>query len=162
MDKNKIENQILDLQKISLKELDGGQYKDNQPPSIRQALDQLHKSHGYFFIVPEYNGSYPGVLKYFIDHWEYPKTFEAVPVAFVGLGGKFGGVRPVEHLQQALGYRNAYVFPERVFLFNVWDVLKDGEIKDPHSQAMLEKQVLDFSRFVGALEQAGLHALRRE
>jgi NAD(P)H-dependent FMN reductase len=23
------------------------------------------------FVVPEYNGSMPGILKYFIDHWKF-------------------------------------------------------------------------------------------
>jgi len=162
MDKHHIAAQILDLQTVSLKELDGSQYKDNKPPGIKAALDLLHKSRGYLIVCPEYNGSYPGVLKYFIDHWEYPRTFENVPVAFVGLGGRFGGLRPVEHLQQVMGFRNAFVYPERVFLFNVWDTIKDGKILDNPALALLEKQALDFGRFVTALEQAKLHAQHRQ
>jgi NAD(P)H-dependent FMN reductase len=161
MDKYKIENQILDLGKLSFAGVDGSQYKENKPPAIQAAVDMLHKSRGYLIVVPEYNGSYPGILKYFIDHWEYPRTFEGVPVAFIGLGGKFGGLRPVEHLQQVMGFRNAFVYPERVFIFNVWDSMRDGQLKDPQALALIEKQALDFGRFVTALEQAKLHAHHR-
>lgn len=160
-DQNKVDAQILDLQKIPFSKMDGTQFSSNRPPELQKCLDQLHESRGYFFVVPEYNGSMPGALKYFIDHWEYPRTFEHKPAAFVGLGGRFGGLRPVEHLQQVMGYRNSFVFPDRVFLFNVWDTMKDGKILDPLCNDLIRKQTLDFSRFVAALEQAKLHAQHR-
>lgn len=157
LDQNGVANQLVDLQKLSFKELDGTQYSKNKPQSINDAVESLHRSQGYLIVAPEYNGSMPGILKYFIDHWEYPKTFEYMPVAFVGLGGRFGGIRPIEHLQQVMGYRNSFIFPERVFLFNAWDAVKDGKITDPLTLKLLENQALDFSRFIDALIQAKLH-----
>lgn len=161
LDQNGIKNQLIDLNKVSFKELDGSQYSKNKPQSINEATEKLLQSQGYLIIAPEYNGSIPGVLKYFIDHWEYPKTFEYIPVAFIGLGGRFGGVRPVEHLQQVFAYRNGFIFPERVFIFNAWDVVKDGKVNDPVTEKLLEKQALDFSRFIDALLKAQLHAQTR-
>jgi chromate reductase, NAD(P)H dehydrogenase (quinone) len=161
LDKHGIAGQIIDLQKISFKELDGNQYKINKPVELSDAIEKLHKSQGYIVIAPEYNGSLPGILKYFIDHWEYPKTFEYMPVAFVGLGGRFGGVRPIEHLQQIFSYRNGFLFPERVFLFNVWELMKSGTIEDELTLKLLENQALDFSRFINALIQAKLHGQSR-
>ena len=45
-------------------------------------------------------------------------------MALIGIGGRYGGMRPVDHLSQIFAYRNAYVYPQRVFLFNIWDQLK--------------------------------------
>lgn len=160
--KHGIAAQILDLQTLPYKDLDGSQYSDNKPPEILKALEMLHNSSGYYFVCPEYNGSMPGALKYFIDYWEYPKTFEYIPVAFLGLGGRFGGLRPIEHLQQVMNYRNAFVFPERVFLFNVWNTLKDGSLHDEATLKLIEKQTLDFGRFISALEKANLHGKHRK
>lgn len=160
--KHNVPAQILDLQSVALKEIDGTQYSENKPLGLTQAIDMLHESSAYYFVVPEYNGSMPGVLKYFIDHWDYPRTFEHIPVAFLGLGGRFGGLRPVEHLQQVMNYRNAFVFPERIFLFNIWSILKDGKLNDPSALQLLEKQTLDFSRFISALETANLHGKHRK
>lgn len=154
--------QILDLKSIPFEQMTGAQYSENKPPGVVKAIEMLHASRAYYFVAPEYNGSMPGALKYFIDHWEYPRTFEYIPVAFLGLGGRFGGVRPVEHLQQVMNYRNAYVFPERVFLFNVWNILKDGKLLDEPSLKLLEKQTLDFGRFISALETANLHGKHRK
>lgn len=161
-EKHKVEAQILDLKTISFNGLDGNQYSANKPPDLQNAIDMLHKSSAYYFVCPEYNGSMPGALKYFIDHWEYPRTFEYIPVAFLGLGGRFGGLRPIEHLQQVMNYRNSFVFPDRVFLFNIWSILKDGKLTEESSCQLLEKQTLDFGRFVLALEQAGLHGKHRK
>ena len=109
-------------------------------------------------VVPEYNGGVPGVLKHFMDYWSYPVSFEYRPVSYIGLGGRWGGLRPVEHLQQIFGYRNAYSFPERVFLSQVWDLLKDGEILDRGVNDLLSTQVDHFAKFVRALQGAGLDA----
>lgn len=160
--KHNISSQIIDLSKISYKELDGTRYSENKPKTITDALEKLHNSRGYYFVCPEYNGSMPGALKYFIDHWDYPKTFESIPVAFLGLGGRFGGLRPVEHLQQVMSYRNAFIFPERIFMFNVWDILKDGKIHDDNIVSLMDKQTLDFGRFISALETAKLHGKHRQ
>jgi chromate reductase, NAD(P)H dehydrogenase (quinone) len=110
------------------------------------------------FVVPEYNGSFPGVLKMFIDYWKYPETFEFRPVAFVGLGTRWGGLRPVEHLQQVFGYRNAFVFPHRVFVSNVHSALKDGKFIDPMINDLLKTQARDFVKFIHALKHQGLDA----
>lgn len=57
------------------------------------------------------------MLKYFIDMLPFPESFEHRPVCFVGLAvGMWGALRPVEHLQAIFGYRNAYVFPDPVFM----------------------------------------------
>jgi chromate reductase, NAD(P)H dehydrogenase (quinone) len=160
--KHKIESQIIDLSQLSFKEMDGGQYSEKKPAKMTEILQALHDSRGYYFVCPEYNGSMPGALKYFIDHWEYPRTFEHVPVAFLGLGGRFGGLRPIEHLQQVMNYRNAFVFPERIFLFNVWNSLKDGVLDDASTLKLLDKQTLDFGRFISALESANLHGKHRK
>ena len=109
-------------------------------------------------VSPEYNGSMPGVLKYFIDHLKFPESFEFRPICFIGIGALFGGLRPVEHLQQIFGYRNSYIYPLRVFMMNVWTKLKDNEITDPVTQDLLVTQAKGFQAFTKALVAAKIHA----
>lgn len=86
-------------------------------PSVKALVARFLASDGAVFIVPEYNGSYPGVLKLFIDMLPYPQGFEHRPCAFIGLAaGQFHGLRAVEHLQGVTGYRHAHNFPIRVFI----------------------------------------------
>lgn len=152
--------EIIDLAALPLSEFNSHHYgsKEALPSALQSAIDKVNTAEGLIMIVPEYNGSMPGALKYFIDFWKYPDSFEFRPVCFVGLGGLFGGLRPVEHLQQVFGYRNAYIFPQRLFLQNVWNLLKEGELKDPTILKLLQDQVVGFKKFVLALESQGLDA----
>jgi NAD(P)H-dependent FMN reductase len=150
--------EILDLSQLPLNELNGTHYGATPPPAIADWIAKLNHAEAVVVVVPEYNGSMPGILKYFIDFWKYPDTFEYRPIAMIGLGGNFGGLRPVEHLQQVFNYRNAFVFPERVFITNVWNNLKDGKILDANVTTLLERQARNFTRFVKALHAEQLDA----
>jgi NAD(P)H-dependent FMN reductase len=116
-------------------------------PFAKAVLD----AHGLVVVTPEYNGSFPGVLKVFIDHLKFPESFESKPVCFVGLAaGIWGALRSVEQLQQIFGYRNAHIFPSRVFMPGIGGLLDDaGALKDPELQGRLRRQAEGFAGFVG-------------
>ncbi len=151
--------EILDLVDLPFEELTGKHYGGKGlHQTWTEAVAKVTASDGLIFVVPEYNGSLPGALKYFIDHWIFPDSFEARPVCFVGLGGLFGGLRPIEHLQQVMAYRNSYQFPLRVFLMNIFKTLQDGDITEPVSKQLLKDQVIGFQKFVKALESQEIDA----
>ncbi len=157
----KAEVDLLDLAHLDLKDLADGEYYKGPQGTYLKAVDRMQKARGVLFVVPEYNGSYPGALKLFIDYWRYPQTFENRPIAFVGLGSRWGGLRPVEHLQQVFGYRNGYIFPQRVFLTHIKDTFKDGKVTDPLVHDLLKIQARDFLKFIAGLESQGLDANSR-
>jgi chromate reductase, NAD(P)H dehydrogenase (quinone) len=146
-----VDTTLIELEKLPVHQLTGDMYgkKELFPKEISAVIESLNHSNGLYIVCPEYNGSMPGILKYFLDFWEYPKTFENRPVAFVGLGGRFGGLRPVEHLQQIFGYRNAYIFPERIFITNVWNGLSPNGLLDETLDKLWMNQIQRFSKFVG-------------
>lgn len=150
--------EIIDLANLPLHTFGPETYGKDAPPGLKEAIDKVNKADGVIFVVPEYNGSLPGALKLFIDHWKYPESFEYRPVCFIGLGGMFGGLRPIEHLQQIMGYRNAFQYPDRVFLSQVFTQLKNGEIQDPIVMGLLKKQTQGFIKFCKALESQDLDA----
>lgn len=150
--------QIVDLCEIPMDALHAADYGKSVPPQISEIINSLNQSEGLYFVIPEYNGSFPGVLKYFIDYFSYPETFEFRPVAFTGLGWRFGGLRPVEHLQQVFNYRNAFIYPERLFIQNAPNVVQNTTIGDAKLMEVLKRQVLGFSKFIDALKSQGLDA----
>jgi len=123
----------------------------NSHTAQRDATDP--SSSGLVVVTPEYNGSLPGVLKYFIDMLKFPESFERRPVCFVGLAaGMWGALRPVEQLQAIFGYRNAYLYPERVFMPKINDLLDaNGRLKDPELVERLRAQQKGFIEFVKQL-----------
>lgn len=149
---NNISAEILDLKILGLGKLHGLSYDQKLIPSgLKEVIAKIVKAKALHIVCPEYNGSYPGILKLFIDYWEYPASFEKKPVAFVGLGGRFSGLRPVEHLMQIFSYRNAYLYPQRVFLTDVWNCIKEGVLVAEESLSRLEAQVKGFSQFINKL-----------
>mgnify|MGYP002006729363 CR=1 FL=1 len=65
-----------------------------------------------------------------------------------------GALRPVEQLQQIFGYRNAHIFPERVFMSGVFKLIgDDGRLNDEKMSERLRKQAEGFVDFVGNLKR---------
>ncbi|MBE8222072.1 MAG: NAD(P)H-dependent oxidoreductase [Bdellovibrionales bacterium] len=146
---NNASAEIIDLKNLSLNKLHGLSYnQDSIPEDLKIVFKKIAKAKALHIVCPEYNGSYPGILKFFIDYWKFPDSFDGKFVSFVGLGGRFAGLRPVEHLMQVFSYRNAILFPQRVFLDNVWDMIKDETLTDKTILDRLQKQVEDFCKFI--------------
>jgi NAD(P)H-dependent FMN reductase len=124
-----------------------------KPADFARFTDVILAADGLVVVTPEYNGGMPGVLKYFIDMLPFPESFERRPVCFVGLAmGMWGALRPVEQLQAIFGYRNAFLYPERVFLPGIGKLLDaSGQFTDPDLLSRLEKQASGFVEFVEAL-----------
>ena len=154
--------EILSLKSLPFEILIKDPYPSELPKEIQCFISKLNQSSGFVIVCPEYNGSFPGIFKFFIDHWSYPETFEYRPMVFIGLGGRFGGLRAVEQLQQIMGYRNGFIYPERVFLQNIKDLLVGGQIKDEEINKLLYQQSRGFLKFVSALEEKKLSACQRQ
>ena len=144
---------VLDLANLPQEIFNPGSYAE-KPVSFKPFSEGVLQSTGLVVVTPEYNGSLPGVLKYFIDMLKFPESFERRPVCFVGLGaGMWGALRPVEQLQAIFGYRNAYIYPERVFVPGVFGALEEsGRLKDAELVERLKKQVEGFVTFTEKLQ----------
>jgi chromate reductase, NAD(P)H dehydrogenase (quinone) len=149
----KVPLNVLDLAKLPSEIFSPTSYAE-KPKSFHPFADAILKSDGLHVVTPEYNGSVPGVLKYFIDMLKFPESFEQKPVCFTGLAaGIWGALRPVEQLQAIFGYRNAHLFPVRVFMPQIYNLLDDsGKIKDAELLARLKSQVEGFAKFAEHLK----------
>src|SRR5476651_432338 len=155
----KVPVQVLDLAKLPPEIFSPTSYAE-KPKSFQPFTDAVLQSDGLHVVTPEYNGSVPGVLKYFIDMLKFPESFEHRPVCFTGLAaGIWGALRPVEQLQSIFGYRNAYIYPERVFMPQIHNLLDgSGKIKDADLLKRLHAQAEGFTGFVENLKGVKLRA----
>jgi len=144
--------EILDLADLPADIFQPASYA-KKPASFVRFSDAILASDGVHLVTPEYNGGMPGVLKYFIDMLKFPESFEHRPVAFTGLAaGQWGGLRPVEQLAAIFSYRNAHLFPERVFLPGINQQLSpDGRLTNEDSLMRLNAQAAGFVGFIGKL-----------
>jgi NAD(P)H-dependent FMN reductase len=146
------ETVLLDLAELPPEIFDSSAYA-SKPDSFAEFQDAVLSTDGVLTVVPEYNGSFPGVLKYFIDMLRFPQSLYEKPAAFVGLSaGRWGGVRAVEQLEMVFQYRNAHLFGRRCFIPGIKNALDDsGHFEDPETADRLRKTALDFAAFCGKL-----------
>lgn len=147
-----VPTRLLDLHELP-PELFSPEAYANKPARFAPFAQGVLDASGLVIVTPEYNGSMPGVLKLFIDHLKFPESFEARPVCFVGLAaGIWGALRSVEQLQAIFGYRNAYIFPKRVFMPGIGSTLDaQGQITDPDVLKRLREQAAEYVTFVEQL-----------
>lgn len=146
--------ELLSLTDLPREVFEGSAYA-SKPPGMVAIQQRVLDAGGLHVVTPEYNGSFPGVLKYFIDMLKFPESFEAKPVAFTGeANGTWGAIRAVEQLQMIFGYRNAHSYPDRVFIPGVAQKLdSNGKLIDPDITARLNRQAIGFAAFAGLLHR---------
>lgn len=146
----KAECQILDLTELptdftttALYQNTGTHDHFNRLVGLAEAADKL------VFIVPEYNASFPGVLKAFIDGLPYPGGIRGKKAALVGLSsGGQGGLLPINHLTDVLMYLGTAVLPQRVRLpFIDKHLTTEGQLTEPLYQQLLQEQVVALLAF---------------
>ena len=147
-----INNRVLDIADLPPETFSPNAYVE-KPHRVVEFTEQILASSGLFVITPEYNGSMSGALKLFIDMLPFPESFEDRPVSYIGISaGQFGGLRPVEHLQQVFGYRNALNFPRRVFIPGVGSVMKQsGGLEASDYGKRICEQAKSFAEYCKAL-----------
>lgn len=81
------------------------------------------------FVIPEYNGSYPGILKLFLDGMP-PRLLRDKKAGIIGVSdGRAGNLRGQEHLTGVLHYLKVHVHYAKPKLSSIEEALgKNGEI----------------------------------
>jgi chromate reductase len=144
--------QLLDLATLPLEVLSPTAY--SQKPEgwapFQQAVDTAK---AIWVVVPEYNGSFPGALKMFIDMLEHPQSLKGLPCAFVGLAsGRWGAIRAVEQLEMVFQYRYAHLFNERLFVPAIHNMLDSNDaLTDTELAGLLEQMVSHFITYAQQL-----------
>ena len=96
--------------------------------SFRKIQELITQSQKFLFVIPEYNGSYPGVLKTFIDACAFPESFYEKKACLVGIStGKYGNVRGIEHFSGVCAYLHLNVMPLRLHISNIKVELNESE-----------------------------------
>ena len=86
-------------------------------PAFQNIQDKIIATNKFLFVIPEYNGGFPGILKTFIDACKFPESFYGKKAALVGLStGKYGNIRGIEHFTGICHYINLHVMPMRLHI----------------------------------------------
>lgn len=120
-----------------------------RPESFSQVLnDYILPVPRFVFVIPEYNGSYPGIAKLFLDTLD-PKIWEGKKAALVGVAtGRAGNLRGLDHLAAVLNYLKMEVYSQKIPLSSVHEHLNDeGKLSFVEYSDLLKNQINGFLKF---------------
>lgn len=103
----------------------------------------------FIFILPEYNGSYPGIFKSMIDITDIKSCWPGKKALLVGVAtGKGGNIRGMEHVTGVLNYLKVNILANKLPISTV-DKLMDaeGNVVDPFTISSIDQQVDEFIYF---------------
>jgi chromate reductase len=103
----------------------------------------------FIFITPEYNGSFPGILKALMDNSDIQRAWWGKKALLTGVStGRAGNLRGMEHLTGILHYLKVSVHHNKLPI-SVVDKLLDGEGKlaDQATLDAVNEQLEEFISF---------------
>ncbi|MBC6368251.1 NADPH-dependent FMN reductase [Algoriphagus sp. AK58] len=123
-----VESEILELEHLPADFTATALYENNgKNPDYNAFHDRVKEGKKFVFIVPEYNGSFPGILKTFIDGMTYPNTFRNKKCALVGLSsGIGGGGIALSHLTDIFHYLGMHVLALKPKLAKIEQNMSDN------------------------------------
>lgn len=105
----------------------------------------------WIIISPEYNGSFPGVLKLFFDALSVRKlseTFHHKKVGLIGVSdGRAGNIRGMDHLTAMLNYLKMTVYHNKLPISSAKTMIDNNQLQPPTTK-ILEAYLADFTRWL--------------
>lgn len=97
------------------------------PGFIKAEKEIFMPTKKFIFIIPEYNGSYPGVLKAMLDNSDIRNDWYYKKALLTGVAtGRAGNLRGMDHLSDTLHYLKMHVFYNKLPI-SVIDKVMDAE-----------------------------------
>ena len=119
--------------------------KHSIDPKIAALEDEfMIDAEKFVFVIPEYNGSFPGILKLYIDACsirDRNRVFKGKKAAVVGVAsGRAGNLRGLEHFTGVLNYLSVTVLPNHLPISAVHTLIdkENKKINDPNTLKSLQ------------------------
>jgi NAD(P)H-dependent FMN reductase len=139
--------QYLNLEQVSGEMLIQQSIGNKQTQLIDLFENYIYKADKLIIVAPEYNGSFPGILKLFIDAMPH-KALDGKKIALTGVAtGRGGNLRGLDHLTGILHYLNAHVMPFKLPISGVATMLSEGKVVNEFLLNDIQKQLNLFIKF---------------
>lgn len=103
---------------------------------FNKIAEVFKKADKFIFVIPEYNGSFPGILKLTVDGFSYPNPMKSKKAGMIGLGsGLMGGALAQSNFSDILNYVGCSTLglkprlPEVEKRFDGKEILEEGTEK---------------------------------
>lgn len=148
LEKQQVKWQILSLESVP-ENLAFGETFGKRSEKFQQLLEHyIIPIQKFIIVAPEYNGSYPGILKTFFDAIP-PDYNRNKKVGLIGVSsGRAGNLRGMEHLTGVLNYLGMHVHPNKQPVSVINTLFNEkNDITDPNTLQALNKHITDLINF---------------
>ena len=103
----------------------------------------------FVFVMPEYNASFPGILKVMMDNSDIKQCWWFKKAMLVGISdGRAGNLRGLEHMTSILHYMKVNVLYNKIPLSRIKDEIdNEGMPKKEDTLKTITQQIEEFIRF---------------
>ncbi len=102
----------------------------------------------FIFVMPEYNGSIPGILKLLIDSVDIKRVFYHKKAMLTGLSsGRAGNLRGLDHLTNILNFLKVSVYHNKLPISRINEELDERGFKEALTRKVVEDQLAGFLDF---------------
>jgi chromate reductase len=142
LEESGIESQILSLEGINVLNRDG-HFEGIENKFI---IPIQH----FIFIVPEYNGSFPGILKAFIDTTRSHEIWFHKKALLTGdSSGRAGNLRGMDHLADILNFLKITVHPNKLPISQINKLMNpQGQLEDESTLKAIRQQVDEYLKWL--------------
>jgi NAD(P)H-dependent FMN reductase len=123
---------------------------NQRTPELERIEEEiLIPSEKFIFILPEYNGSFPGAIKTLIDMCRIPECFYGKKALLTGVAdGRAGNLRGMEHFTGILNHMKVVVHPNKLPISLIKKLVNDrGELIDEATRKVIDQQLREFLLF---------------
>ena len=109
----------------------------------------LIPSEKFVFVMPEYNGSFPGILKTLLDNSDIKRCWWGKKAALTGVAdGRAGNLRGMEHMTNILHYLRMNVLYNKLPISRINEELDEaGNLVHAATRQVIDNQIEEFLRF---------------
>lgn len=139
----------LDLKNLPVEILSADVYDHpNKPEPILQLQNSFFRdTNSFIFIFPEYNGTYPGILKLLIDSLEPKPAFAGKKASMVGVSsGRAGNLRGLDQFGSVLQHMGVTVLPNSIPVSRA-QLEFEGDVLKPDTEKLVRNHISRSLRF---------------
>jgi chromate reductase, NAD(P)H dehydrogenase (quinone) len=122
---------------------------ERNPQLLKVEQDMLIPSQKFVFIMPEYNGSFPGILKMLLDTTDIRLCWWHKKAAMVGIAdGRGGNLRGIEHMTNILHYLKMNVLYNKLPLSRINEEFTEkGGFSSSPTELAIRLQIEEFLKY---------------
>ena len=134
---------------VHLLSLENKQVWERGPAMLALEKQYLVPAQKFVFIMPEYNASFPGILKLMLDNSDIKKCWWYKKAALVGISdGRAGNLRGLEHMTAILHYLKVNVLYNKLIISRINEEINSkGELIKQETADAVDEQVEEFLKF---------------